>query len=191
MFGKSRDQFLLKEGIIEIGVFASPATLTPATFLAGWTSTGDLGYFQQGTMNVELNRTYAEFLAGTPGKLIRKDLIRKQFQITMQAAQYNADLLALAQGLDVDSGGGLDMGWIGSDEPTQVVNGYRITTALVDGRALYIAVWAGQVTSEAVGPKLPGTAHSTFDLKVEAFEHEDFTTSPDDTHNYGAWVIEQ
>lgn len=190
-YGKSKDQFLLKEGIIEIGVWTNPDLIVPGVDpTSSFATAGDLGYFQQGTVNPEVNRTFAEFLAGTPAKKIRKDLIQKEFMLTLTMAQYNTDMLALAQGLDVDTGT-YPIAWIGTDEPTQKFNGYLLSTELVDGTPFYIAMWSGKVTSEAVGPVLPGTAHSTYEFKIEAFEHDNFVTTPNDPHNLGAIIMDQ
>jgi len=185
--------FLLKEGYVEIGLWTDPQDIAPAVDPnLSFTSDGIIGYFEQGTSKVALDRTYAEFLAGTPGKTVRMDLTLKKFSIEFMMAQFEAQTLALAQGLDVEDGN-FTLGWIGNDEPVDPqfgvhgFNGYRITTALTDGNPFYIAVWYGKDVSEAVGWELAGTKHGTYKLLVRAFEHPNFTdpTDADDTHNYG------
>lgn len=187
-YGKSNLPFLIKEGFVEIGIWTNPNALTPATDPnTAFTSSGDLGYFKQGSSKTDITRSYATFLAGTPGKKVRKDLVLKEFTLTFMLAQFNQDLLALAQGLDVDTGA-YDIAWIGNDEPTQTFNGYRVTTALTDATPYYVAMWYGKNTSEQVGWALSGTEHGTFELKLEAFEHPSFTipANVNDEHNYGA-----
>jgi hypothetical protein len=186
-YGRSKDQFLLKEGTVQIGTWSDPHSITTAADpSSSFTASGDLGYFQQGTVNGSIARQYAEFMSGTPGVKVRKDLIRKDFMVSMQNAQVNTDLLALAQGLEVETGGTYDLAWIGPDEPTQNRNGYLWSTELVDGTPLYIAMWAGQVTSEEVGFAPSGTEHVTYELKVESFEGPTFTgNDANDQRSYG------
>ena len=140
--------FGFKEGLIKLGVWTSPQligtdTTDPLNRFAG----DDLGFFRQGSLNVGLTREYAEFLAGTPGILARKDLIRKQFFVELMAAQFNADLLKLLRGLNVQAGHAvttpsaktLDLAFVGSDEPSQPRDGYLIETTLTNGKPLFIA----------------------------------------------------
>lgn len=189
-FGRSNQQELIKEGGIEIGQTATPEATTDSDPLSssGWVSAGDVGYFQQGTLNPEMNRSYAEFLAGTPAVKVRKDLIRKDWNFSCQMGQYNADTIELCMGLDV-SVGTYTLGFIGSDEVPQPQYAYLITTFRVDGAPIYMMMFWGKQTGEAVGPKLPGTAHSTYDFKAESFQHPAFDTAPDETHNYGFFAI--
>lgn len=188
-FGINREQYLLKEGRVKGGIW-DPGSITNTDPLASFTESVDLGDFQQGSLDPQLNREFAEFLVGTPAILSRKDLIRKSWMWNAQFAQYNTDLMGLVQGLTVQTGT-WDIAFVGSDEDVQDYNGYIIDTAKVDGSRLVLAMWYGRVTAEAVGPKLPGTAHSTYDFKVEAFVHPDFITSnpTNDVKNYGAWLL--
>jgi hypothetical protein len=188
-FGVDRDSYLLKEGRLRGGVW-DPGSLDEDDPMASFTLSVDLGDFQQGSLDPQLNREFAEFLVGTPAILSRKDLIRKTWMWSAQFAQYNADLLTLVQGLEKVSGD-WDVMYIGSDEIQQDYNGYAIPTALVAGRTLVLAMWYGKITAEAVGPKLPGTAHSTYDFKAEAFVHPDFETPSvaNDSKNYGAFLL--
>lgn len=186
-YGLNANPFLLKEAYPAIGTWLNPQSLTPAANPASsFTSNGILGYFRQGTEVVGISRQFATFISGTPGKIVRKDLVLKGFMLTFQMAQYNANLLALAQGLDVDTGA-YDLAWIGSDEPTQTFNGYNVPGQLTDGTPFAIAMWYGKVTSEEVGWTYSGTEHSTYELKIEAFEHPNFTnpSNTNDQHNYG------
>lgn len=189
-YGKNNQELLLKEGVFYVGTWSSPHLITPAVDPElSFDGPEDLGWFQQGTLDPQINREYAEFLGGTPGQLVRKDLIRKSFFIMAQFAQYNADLMELVMGLLVELGV-FDIAWIGPDEPTQSEQGYMIKTALVNGDPFMINLWSGRQTGEAIGPKLPGTAHSTYDQKAEAFPHSDFLgTANADQRSYGMFVF--
>lgn len=187
-YGIDRNSYLIKEGRLSIGTW-SPGGITNNAPIAAFTGGADLGDFQQGTFSPELAREYAEFLVGTPAILTRKDLTRKQWMWTATFAQFNTDLLALVQGLQVTTGI-YDIAYIGSDEEVQDFNGYLQTTALVDGKLFYEAMWYGKVTAEAVGPTFPGNAHSTYTFKAEAFPHPYYAvTSPNDIRNYGAIIL--
>lgn len=183
-FGIDRSAYLIKEGRITIGDWAPGSITTTDPVGSGFTSDGDMGDFQQGTLSPQLTREYADFLVGTPGKLTRKDLIRKQWMWSATFAQYNTDLMALVQGLDVELGD-YDIGWVGSDEVLQGFNGYTITTERVDATPFILAQFYAKVTATEVGPTFPGTAHSTYNFMSEAFEHPYYITNSDDTHNYG------
>lgn len=185
-YGTNRNQYGLKEGRIFIGDWDA-GSIDPDDPLAAFTNEEDLGDFQQGSLSPEITRAYAEFLVGTPAIMSRKDLIRKQWMISATFAQYNADLMQLVQGLDLDDSGTWDVAYIGSDEVIQPTNGYSIITALVAGQAFVPAMFNGKVTAEAVGPTFPGTTHSTYQFKVEAFPDEDFLAN--DVRNYGAILI--
>lgn len=190
-YGLNSEVLILKEGFIDIGTYANFATISPSNALTThFTSDGNVGYFKQGSSKIEINRKYADFIAGTPGKHIRMDLVLKEFLMTFSFAQFDADRLALAQGLDVETGL-YDLAWIGSDEPGGTVtptgfNGYLLYTALVDAQPFYVAGWYMKNVSEAVGWTLSGTEHGTYDIKLMAFEAPYYQQNPDDTHNYGA-----
>lgn len=186
-YGRNRNELLIKEGTLNVGDVSNPQNISPGSNPSTSFTLENVGWFQQGTCDPQINREYAEFLGGTPAILVRKDLIRKSFIINAQLAQFNADLFALVQGLDVETGT-YDLGWIGPDEVVQSEYAYSIETFLVDGTPFTLYMFSGRQTGEAVGPKLPGNAHSTYDFKAEAFPHEGFT---DDTRSYGVFVFEQ
>lgn len=183
-YGIDRGQYLIKEGRITVGAWAPGSVTNTDPVGSGFTSDGDLGDFQQGSLSPQLTREYAEFLVGTPGKLSRKDLVRKQWMWSATFAQYNVDLMALVQGLDIELGD-YDIAYVGSDEVVQEILGYTITTARVDGTPFIMGQWYAKVTATDVGPTFPGTAHSTYNFMSESFEHPYYTENPDDTHNYG------
>lgn len=189
-YGKNINQFILKEGDILIGTWASPNALVPTVDpTTSFTEVASVGYFQQGTFAPAISRTFAEFLAGTPGKKVRKDLTLKQWSWASTFAQINEDLLGLVQGSDVDTGD-FAIAWLGNDEPAQAFNGYLNITQLVDDTEIAFALWYGKVTSENVGISLPGTEHGTYEFMVEAFEAPAFSgVNANDEHNYGAIII--
>lgn len=188
--GLNRNKFLLKEGIIQIGTWNNLTTLSANSDPNSlFTSAFTLSYFQQGSLSPELNRQYAEFLAGTPAQKIRKDLIQKEWMISAQFAQYTGELMGLVQGLKVSTGTWGTVALIGTDEDIQDEVGYRIVTALTDGTPFYMYIWSGKQTGEAVGPKLSGNAHSTYDFKAEAFPHPNLAAQQYDVQNLGAMAF--
>lgn len=190
-FGENKQKVMLEEGSVFLGLFNNP-------HLIGTIGNGDpfssfsgdnVGFFRQGTLAVTLPRSYAEFLARTPTLKVRKDLIRKDFLLNLEAAQMNADLMALAFGMRTQpnfSDGGFvgDLGWLGSNEPVQPENGYLIVTRLTDGTPFYIAMWAGKVTTEDLGLTFPGTTHVGYNIKVESFQHNQFASSGTDAEKH-------
>jgi hypothetical protein len=195
-FGLSNQPFALKEGLIEIGTWAtiSQIGVDASDPLGHFSSLGYLGYAKQGSLDLQLTRQYVEAISGTPGKLLRKDLIRKQFTWMSQQFQVNVDLWKVVEGLRVQaayavtspSAKTIDIGWIGSDEPTQLEYGFKITTALTDGTPFYIAIWNGKFTGEAIGKTLSGTDYATSEAKIEAFVNSTLA----DTDNYGMYWID-
>lgn len=196
-YGFNSNKFLIKEGTIQVGTWTTPHLIgTNNTDPLQYFSGNVLGYFKQGTLKPMLNRNFAEFLANTPGILVRKDLIRKQFHFDLELAQFNADTLALAMGTYQIAGYSIttptiktvDLNFFGSDQPVQNPLGYLITTATVDGKAFYMAGWSMVNTSEDVSPTLSGTAHATIKCKFEAFPSLDFAGLPtENQQHYGLY----
>ena len=196
-YGLSKLPFSLKEGEMKVGAWTDPDLIggpTPDAVDPTTKFSGDkIGYIKQGTINVGLTREYVEALAGTPAKIVRKDLTRKQYFLEFELFQINGDLMALALGMDTDVGytGGaktFTIGHVGPDEPTQSENGYYIETQLTSGNNFYFAVYAGKVTTEDVSKTLAGTDYATTKVKVEAFPDDaNFTDADADLRSYGSW----
>jgi len=190
-YGFDSQVFLLKEGFLQIGDWPDISLITPATDPAlQFNSDGDVGYFKQGSSKIEISRQYAEFIAGTPGKSIRMDLVLKKFTMTFSFAQFDTDRLALAQGLEIEPGL-FDIAWIGSDETGGTIsptgfNGYLLYTQRTDGTPFNVAQWYGKNVSENVGWALSGTEHGVYDIVLRAFEAPHFQTNTNDVRNYGA-----
>jgi hypothetical protein len=184
-YGKSASPFLLKEGVIWVGSYSSISYTDPeANF------TGDiLGYHKMGTINFGLSRKYAEARSGTPSKIIRKDLIQKDFMIEFESFQVNVDLFKLLMGLDQvnNAGLGLDNMFIGTDEPTQSNYGILVKGYLTSGKQFKAGMWYGKDTSEDISLKLSGTDYATTKAKFEAFESPNITTN--DARNLGYFQI--
>ena len=197
-FSLNTEPFLLKEGKIEIGTWTNPDQIGNGTIgdPTGQFSGNDLGWFQQGSTNIALNRTYAEARGGTPSIILRKDLTQKDFMINLALFQYDIDTLELAKGLYVQkaysaSGFTGDLAWIGSDEPTQPYYGYLITSALTDGTPFYIGMWYGKVTTEDISDTLSGTDYSVINAQLQAFPHPNFgSTASDAQKHYGIYWID-
>lgn len=198
-FGLSTAPFLIKEGTMYIGTVTSPETIGTDAVDPLTKFTGDpLGYIRQGSINIDISREYAEALASTPGIILRKDLIRKQFRFIGELFQVNADLLALVRGLRVQasyavttpSAKTIDLAHIGPDEPTSASTRYAvwIQTALTNGKEFYVAMYSAQNTSEDISITLSGTDYSVSNISFEAFPHASVTA---DTDLYGAMWIDQ
>jgi len=189
-YGLSTDPFLLKEGNVYVGSFSSYPTSSTANPKDAFT--GDiLGYFKQGTINLSMPRAYAEARAGTPSKLLRKDLIQKDLMLEFDNFQFNNDILRLIMGTDFvqNSIESLDLHYLGTDEVQQDTNGFMIETALTDGTPLNIFIWEGKVTSEDMAIALSGTEHAIIAAKIEAFVPS--TSPPGDTKNLGVIVFDR
>ena len=190
---KSNQKFLLKEATkIAMGTWTSPNLIgTNATDpLSFFSETLDLGYVKQGTTNIMIPRSYAEFRSGTPSKIVRKDLIQKDLSIEGELGQFDSELIALLKNtleqrnyaITVPVFGVVDMNFLGSDEPTQSETGFLMTTALTDGKPFYIGVFAGKILTEDNNIGLSGTDYATQKFTITAFDE---TAMGDDQKNYG------
>lgn len=198
-FGQSNEPFLLKEGTVEIGTVTNPELIgtnntDPLSFFSG----DVLGYFRQGSTNIGINRTYAEALAGTPAIRVRKDLVQKDFSIQLNIFQYNADLMNLVMGLDVQAGYPIttpsvktvDLAHIGHDEPVQAAQKYGILlrTELTNGKPFFVLMYQGQNVSEDASLALAGTDYATPAINFQAFPAASITNGRRD---YGVFWIDQ
>lgn len=187
----NREIFILKEGSIQYGTWTDPHTLTPATDpLTSFTATDNLGYLRQGSINIMLNDEFVEYLSGTPQKIIRKDLIRRNFQIECVANQFNSAAYDILYNCDVDTGA-YDLAWIGNDTPVPTRRGWLFTGQKVNGNAIYVAIWAGEVVTEDKSMAFPGTDYVDMPVTIQAFEGDSFTgANANDEHNYGMiWEV--
>jgi len=187
-YGQSNDPFLLKEGNIFVGTFASypvSATADPASVFSG----DNIGYFKQGTVNITVPRNYAEFRSGTPSKLIRKDLIQKDLSVEAELGQWNSDLLKLLIGTNlVTNPGNFDNHFLGSDEPNGASTkyGFRVVTERTDDVAFEIGIWNGISQAPDFAITLSGTDYATLKLTVTAFT---VSTIASDVNNLGYFQI--
>jgi hypothetical protein len=179
-FGQNTNHFAIKEGTIKIGTWTTPN-------LIGDGSVGDpgslftgvyLGNFQQGTINIALNREFAEALSNTPAIILRKDLTRKMFYLECSIYEQNVDIWELCYGLFVQkdysaAGWYGDIGKIGSDEPVQPYYGYLIESQLVNGNAFNVGIFKGKVVTEDVSQTRSGTEHIVIPVRVDAFPDDD------------------
>lgn len=181
----NRNEFILKEATIQYGTWANPHAIVPGTNpSSSFTATGNFGYIRMGTVKVGLNDTFAEYKAGTPHKMIRKDLLERIYTLEFTANQFNPTNYQIFYNLDVDSGT-YNLGWIGSDAPVKTRYGFLLTGTKVDGTSVYIAVWAGEVTTEDKSLTFSGTDYVDIPVKIQAFEGDTFAANPNDEHNYG------
>ena len=96
----SRDEFILKEGVIEYGTWTSPHLLDGSTDPStSFTATDNVGYIRQGTISLMINNTWGEYLSGTPQKIIREDLIRRNYFWEFTMNQFNPDFLSIFKNL--------------------------------------------------------------------------------------------
>jgi hypothetical protein len=192
---QSTDKFLLKEGVLESGVWTTPQLIGTDAIRPDAKFTGTpLAYFRQGSLTIPVQRTYAEFMSGTPGVKIRKDLITKAFSLTVEIGQFDPDLFPILKGTNSQIGYAVstpstqtwDLHHLGSDEPVQVAYGWLLRTFLTDGREFQVAIYSGRVTTEDAGITLSGTEHAVQNLTIEAFPHSGFTASDAAQKHYGA-----
>ena len=182
-YGLDSDQFLLKEGTLQVGTFAAYDANDPASQFSGDT----IAYIKQGTININIPREYAEFLNNTPGGIVRKDLIRKQMTLDFESGQWNSDLFQLLIGTSNSTSGNNSTDWFGPDETTQSTHGFLLTTELTNGNTVYIGILSGKITTEDFAITLSGTEHATMKGMVESFESSLSGLPTDRTRNYGFW----
>lgn len=176
-YGLNKDEFWIKEGSLYVGSYSAISYNDPASNFSG----DNIGYFKQGSTSFPISREYAEALAGTPAVLVRKDLTRKMMGIETDLFQVgNKDLLTLVMNTDINVSGTNENHFLGHDENTPSFYGFLLDATLVDGSAVKIGIWYGQVTTEDLTLALSGTEHATIHLKVEAFPHPDITNEKRD-----------
>lgn len=199
-FGLNSNPFLLKEGIFEPGSIVTPNLIgtnntDPDQY---FTSQGAI-YFRQGSMNLNITREYAEFLAGTPAIIIRKDLIRKQLFLELMLGQHEGETYERFKTLNTQLGYSIttpvsktvDLMHIGSDEPVLPNLAYRITSARTDGSLFRIYLYNAKDTAEDISIAPSGTEHVDVQVRLEAFPHSSFgTTATDAQKHYGLIVMD-
>jgi hypothetical protein len=196
-FSLQSGPFWLKEGTLEVGTVTNPQNIgqnntDPRTFFTGT----PLGYIRQGTINISLTREFAEFIANTPGILIRKDLIRKQFALEFEVGQFDGDVMERLNATTSQKGYSVttpsaqtwDLHHIGSDEPTLVEAAYMLEATLTNGWPIIVMVYAGKMTAEDISKTLAGTDYAVNTGRIEAFVHSGFTTAQADKH-YGLMAV--
>lgn len=185
-FGRSANDFLIKEFKISIGTFTNPNTIGVDTTLpdAKFILSGDLGFIEQGSVEFAIAREFAEFISGTPGVKAAKDLTLKAPSITANLAQFNIDVIELAMGLRTQKNyeittpvaRTIQLAHLGSDQPVQPLNGYLLDGQLKDSRRFSIGIYQGQINTEDVTIALDGSSHATLPIEIEAFPDPSFGT---------------
>lgn len=192
-FSQDATKLLIKEGLLLIGAYANPETIgtdgeAPENKFTG----AVIGHIKQGTINIGLNRTYAEFMSSTPGIKVRKDLILKAFTMVFEAGQFDVDTVELLKGFDtqknypitVPSAKNINLHHIGSDEPIQATQGLLLQTTLTNGKAYNIGMYAARFLGEDISLALSGTDYAINGTTAESFVHPGFAASATTKH-YG------
>jgi hypothetical protein len=192
------ERFLLKEGTLKVGTWTNPEDIgTNATSPLSFFSGVEIGYFQQGSINIDIPREYAEFLSNTPGTLIRKDLVRKQFAIEFSLGQFDGEAINLLKNTTSQLGYSVttpsaqtwDIMHMGSDEPVQAAQGFLLETALTNGDTFLVGIYAGRLLTEDNSIAISGTEHAVQPGRIDAFVHPNFTTAQADKH-YGLLAVQ-
>ncbi len=193
-FGTDTTTFTLKSGTVSIGVWTNPETIgTDATEFNTKFSGDIIGNIVLGTQVTGIPDEFVEALGGTPQKLLRKDLIRRQMTIEGGIYELNADILEVVYNMRTQASFAVtipdaqtwDLAHIGTDSPIRTIRGMLIAATDVAGRDFEIAMFAGLFTSEALAFNQSGTTHGQADFKVEATPHPNFTTLIQDQDNLG------
>ncbi len=192
-FAQDSEVLLIKEGVFKVGVFTNPQLIgtnatSPASFF-----TGDIiGFIKQGTISVNINRTFAEFKSSTPAIMIRKDLIEKTFTTTFESGQFDGDSIELLKGTNsqkdfnvtIPGAETWDIHHMGSDEPVQPAQGFLLDTLLTNGDRFLVAIYSGRVLGEDISIALSGTDYAITGGEVVAFPDSNFTGVTDETQKH-------
>lgn len=198
-FGRNNREVVLNEGFMQYGVWTNPETIGISG--TNWETQfvgDDLGIIETGTAKGDVMRGLLELLSGTPQKLERKDLIRKQFVIEGNLMQLDLDTVALVtQGLKtayVDAPYVADIVHIGTEEDicSTAVNGFLVTLKAQDCKPVYLGMWDSIITSETASLLATGNKYATLAMKAEARPHANFSQIyPETARNLGAWWKQQ
>jgi hypothetical protein len=185
-FGNNSDRFLLKEGVLRVGTITNPENIgtnntDPRTFFSG----DDIGYIRRGTVSVNLNREYATFESDTPAEMIRKDLIRKSFNITFEHGQFNADVVELLKGTNSQKSYSVstpnsqtwNLHHLGPDEPTKTRQAYELEAELTNGEIYIVYLYSGEMLAEDISEERSGDDYVVQSGNIQAFPHPNFTSS--------------
>jgi hypothetical protein len=193
------ETFLLKEGTLSVGTWTNPEDIgTNATSPLSFFSGNPIGYVKQGTINIDIPREYAEFLNNTPGILIRKDLIRKQFAIEGENGQFDGEVTSLLKNTNsqlsyavtIPSAQTWDLMHMGSDEPVQSAQGFLLETELTNGDIMLIGIYAGRLLTEDNSIALSGTEHAVQPFRIDSFVHPGFDGVTDEAQkHYGLIAV--
>jgi len=194
------EKMLIKEGYMYLGEVVDPVNIGQpgdGDPLAHFNSFGPVGYTQQGTTSTVINREYATPVFNTPGVDIRTDLTRKEVMINFSSFQIDPNIWELNEGMYVirdytANGFTGDIGFIGSDEPTQRRYAVLLETTLVDGTKYSNLFYSARVMSANVGEERSGTEHVTRPVEMRCFPHTDFNLGePDEAiRSFGCkWLV--
>lgn len=198
-YAKDKEKLFIQEGIVKAGIFTNPELIglnanTPESFFTGV----DIGHVKQGTINVGLTRSYAEFMSSTPGILVRKDLILKAFSMTFESGQFDVETMKNFKGLLAQEGIVFtspatethNVSHIGSGEPIIAEAGFLLDTKLVNGKKFLIGIYAGRMLGEDIGIALSGTDYAINATTIQAFAHEGFIGVTDETQKHYGFIDE-
>jgi hypothetical protein len=189
-YGQNKEEMLLKEPVIWVGSVTAPDTIATILDPLSLFTVVPLGYSMQGSLTINMNRTYAIAKSGTPQFILRQDLVEKTVGLTTSLFQFNQDLLQLALGLRSVTNGLKKFNHIGFDEPIPPQQCYLLKGKRVDGSLMYIAFWSAQVTTEDLSIAFSGTEHATIPFTLTAFpDFTNFTLNEgnDDQDCLGTW----
>lgn len=193
-FGLDSGPFWLKEGFLYVGDWDTPELIGTDSTRPEEHFTGDqIGYIKQGTTTINMARTYAEFKAGTPAEMVRKDLVEKTFGIQFELGQFGKELFQLLKGTDsqldyavtIPSTETWHIHHIGPDEEVQTPRGYLLKAKLTNDQLIQVAIYYGRVLSEDNNIVLAGTDYAVQAGMVTAFRHPNFVGEGTELRCYG------
>lgn len=181
----NKNEFILKEPKIQYGTWVTPSLITPAVDPATYfIPTNDIGYVRLGTIVQGLNDEFVEYLSGTPHLIVRKDLLRRNFTLKFTANQQNPTILQMLYNFDTETGV-YTLAHIGHDAPVKARHGWKLTGQKVDGSYYYIGLYSGEIVTTDKSKNFKGTEHVDIPVEIQAFQHDDFITTPSDQRDYG------
>ncbi len=199
-FGKDKNRFLLKEGTIKVGAWTNPQDIgtnntDPRSFFSG----DDIGYFQQGSVSVGINDTYAEFKAGTPAVMIRKDLVERQFTITLALGQFNADAVELFKNtlsqkdysVTTPTAQTWQLHFMGSDTRVVPEVGVLMETEMTNGNVFIIGMWKARFLADDNSIALAGTDYAVQNATMTAFPDANFDGVTDEAKKHYGIIAEK
>lgn len=169
---RNKDQRMIREGRVDVVTVTDPQLISPdSNPMDSITIVGPMGFIMRGTIDVGLDKEYADLESDTPALLVASDLIRQAFTLRCDIIQWNINLFGLVWGLEIEDGQ-YPMAKIGHATPILERYGYLVRTTRLDGTPFNILMFEGFAKAESTRFAPSGDSHVTYSFMAQATQPE-------------------